>query len=87
MCKHLIMSPMLKCVTQPVPGDFVPAKLDLITSKYNEPLSVKVRHVLIRIESEAMFHTSRVSLLEVTAAGNRPVRHYLTRESNQLPFL
>lgn len=74
-------------ITQPVPGDFVPAELDLITSKYNEPLSAKVRHVLIRIESELMPRMSRVSSLEVIAVDNQPVRHYLTRESSQLPSL
>lgn len=74
-------------ITQPVPGDFVPAALDLATSKYNGPLSAKIRHVLIRIESEVMLRMSRVSSLEVVVADNQPVRHCLIRESNQLPSL
>lgn len=74
-------------ITQPVPGDFVPVALDLITSKYNEPPLEKVRHVLIRIELKVMLRMSRVSSLEVIAADNRPVHHYLIHESNQLPSL
>lgn len=86
MRKQLIMLPTLT-ITQPVPGDFVPAALELATSKCDGPPSVKIRHVPTRIESEVKLRTSRVSLLEAVAASNRQVRHYLTRESIQLPFL